>query len=213
MLNHYVDIEIIEDSEFSNEILLNATFAKLHKQLFLREKKIGVSFPMHTEKNLGKLLRLHSNETELLRLMAEKWYGNLFSYLRISQVLQVPANTKYRKVARICAEKCFENRLRRAEKYNRKIVFDPSKEKKMIDKPYLLIKSISNKNTFKLFVDHKEIEEHFSYPSDFVFSSYGLSKNVAVPWFWYPFLIELYKTLLSLEYFSVLKKRVFFNKS
>lgn len=183
MLDYYVDIEILEDSEFSNQILLNAAYAKLHKQLSIKEGKIGVSFPRHTENFLGSLLRIHADETELLRLMSEKWYGNLFSYLKIGKVLKVPRNTEYRCVARVMEKKSIENRLRRAIKYNTKVTFDPNEVKEYIDKPYIVIKSISNQNTFKIFIDHKEIKNRVNYSREPVFSSYGLSDHVPIPWF------------------------------
>ncbi len=58
-MDHYIEIRVLPDPEFSEEMLMAALMAKLHRALGQRGKgDIGVSFPAHGIKP-GAVLRLH----------------------------------------------------------------------------------------------------------------------------------------------------------
>ncbi|MDS0116062.1 type I-F CRISPR-associated endoribonuclease Cas6/Csy4, partial [Enterobacter hormaechei subsp. steigerwaltii] len=47
-MDHYIEIRVLPDPEFSEEMLMPALMAKLHRALGQRGKgDIGVSFPAH----------------------------------------------------------------------------------------------------------------------------------------------------------------------
>ena len=57
-MDHYIDIRVQPDPEFTASQLLNALFAKLHRALGqVADGKIGISFPQ-VGKTLGECLRL-----------------------------------------------------------------------------------------------------------------------------------------------------------
>ncbi|WP_251265995.1 type I-F CRISPR-associated endoribonuclease Cas6/Csy4, partial [Enterobacter hormaechei] len=56
-MDHYIEIRVLPDPEFSEEMLMAALMAKLHRALGQRGKgDIGVSFPAHGIKP-GAVLR------------------------------------------------------------------------------------------------------------------------------------------------------------
>ncbi len=67
-MDYFLDIRVLPDPEFSEEMLMAALFAKLHRALGARGKgDIGVSFPEFFVKP-GPLLRLHGDESALCAL-------------------------------------------------------------------------------------------------------------------------------------------------
>jgi CRISPR-associated endonuclease Csy4 len=99
-VNYYIDIMLKPDAEMPPTVLMNAIYAKLHKQLFdLKLSTIGVSFPKY-QLTLGNILRLHGTEEDLNKLKPMNWLGCMTGYCKISEVLLVPENAKYRTVSR-----------------------------------------------------------------------------------------------------------------
>lgn len=185
MTDHYVNIEIYEDLEFNTQIILNALYAKLHKELVNLKGNIGVSFPNY-KKTLGDNLRLHGNEKELLQLMENKWYGNLHSYINVSKILKVPENVNYRVVSRIQSKSSLERLYRRSLRNGKKSIAETevllarTLEEKFLKHPFIEMKSSSTQQKFKLFIHHQEIKKE---PSLGTFSCYGLSQTGTIPWF------------------------------
>jgi CRISPR-associated endonuclease Csy4 len=97
-MNHYLDITVLPDPEFTETVLMSAVFAKLHRALVsLASTDIGVSFPKHTtvheagkKLRLGNNLRLHAPQQNLSRLLAENWLTGLRDYTHQTDILPVP---------------------------------------------------------------------------------------------------------------------------
>ena len=71
-MDHYLEIRVLPDPEFSSEMLMAALFAKLHRVLGARgQGDIGVSFP---DVNVmpGTHLRLHGSAQALQELEARR---------------------------------------------------------------------------------------------------------------------------------------------
>jgi len=55
-MDHYLEIRVLPDPEFSSEMLMAALFAKLHRVLGARgQGDIGVSFPMVAPRHCRRL--------------------------------------------------------------------------------------------------------------------------------------------------------------
>ncbi len=188
-MDHYQDLLILPDSEFSAPILLNALFAKLHRS-FVRidNRTVGISFPrVDPEKpHLGNILRLHGRAMDLARLMEADWRSGMRDHLEINDVAPVPVGCKYCRVKRVQVKSNAERLRRRyakrhleatAEEINRLI---PDALEKRVHLPYLRLKSTSTGQSFRLFLRHEEPQ------SDMVaggFNAYGLSETATIPWF------------------------------
>ena len=116
-MDHYLDIQLLPDPEFSTPHLMNALFAKLHRILGARgSDDIGVSFPSvgGTVVGLGNCLRLHGSEQALRHLMAQRWLTGMRDHVRCGEVTLVPASAGRLTVRRVQA-KSNPERLRRRQ--------------------------------------------------------------------------------------------------
>ena len=67
-MDHYQDVRVLPDPEFSEPTLLSALFAKLHRALAAYGKgDIGISFPQ-MQRMPGAILRLHGSHEALTAL-------------------------------------------------------------------------------------------------------------------------------------------------
>ncbi len=100
-MDHYLDIRVLPDPEFSAQTLLEALFAKLHRALVATiPGRVGVSFPT-AGKTLGSQLRLHGSRGDLLELQSAGWLKGLQDYCECSEILPVPADVKHRTIRRV----------------------------------------------------------------------------------------------------------------
>lgn len=184
-MDHYIDIRVLSDPEFTDTQLLCALFAKLHRALGQRATgAVGISFP-DVAKTLGARLRLHGTLTELSLLEQTGWLKGLRDYTAITGPLPVPAETKYRIVRRVQVKSSAERLRRRSVSKGwmteeEAAVRIPYALEKRTTLPYLQIKSLSNKQVFRLFIEHGPL---VSEPATGHFSHYGLSSSATVPWF------------------------------
>ncbi|HDS9359919.1 TPA: type I-F CRISPR-associated endoribonuclease Cas6/Csy4 [Enterobacter cancerogenus] len=184
-MDHYLEIRVLPDPEFSEEVLMAALFAKLHRALGARGKgDIGVSFPLHGVKP-GACLRLHGSEQALRELDATSWRKGLSDYCRSTDVLAVPHVQCWRSVSRVQVKSSPQRLLRRsvkkgwlseAEAQARALTMDAQHT----DLPWLNMRSLSTGQPFRLFIRHGGA---LSEPVEGTFSSYGLSATATVPWF------------------------------
>lgn len=184
-MNHYLDIKVLPDPEFAENMLMNALFAKLHRALVdVGQGKIGVSFP-HADKALGDLLRLHGSHAALDRVMAENWLKGLRDYTQTGEIKPVPANPQHRVVKRVQVKSSVERLRRRsvskgwlsAEEAINSILLSNEKKTKL---PFLQLKSSSTGQGFRLFVQQGQIKNT---AVDGIFSDYGLSNCATTPFF------------------------------
>lgn len=183
-MDYYIDITVLPDPEFKESVLINALYAKLHRALGKHsEGKIGVSFPQF-KKNLGPLLRLHGNERKLGELMASNWLAGMRDYTKTANCQPVPTPTQYRTVKRVQAKSAHNKRQRSiakgwlSEEQARETI--PDTQQKHLKLPYAQIRSLSNRHTMRVYIEHGKLAPA---PSHGLFNTYGLSGNTTIPWF------------------------------
>jgi CRISPR-associated endonuclease Csy4 len=184
-MDHYLEIRVLPDPEFTTVALLEALFAKLHRALGRAgQGKIGVSFP-NAGKTLGDRLRLHGTLAMLTALEAEQWRKGLRDYSECSEILPVPANVKHRRVQRVQIKSNAE-RLRRRSVRKGWLTEDEARERIPTDKecrsslPFIRLKSLSTAQPFLLFIKQGALRDA---PESGEFSAYGLSSTATIPWF------------------------------
>lgn len=189
-MDHYVDLKLRPDPEFSPPMLMNALFAKLHRALVsLSSERIGVSFPGHEARapHLGVCLRLHGQRVDLETLMAQEWLHGMRDHLVLENATPrpVPAQSAHRTVQRVQADSNPE-RLRRRLMRRHNLSEDTARERipdsaaRWLDLPYVQLRSTSTGQPFRLFIAHGPLQAT-AQPG--IFSAYGLSPTATVPWF------------------------------
>lgn len=185
-MDYYLDINVNRGSEFSEMTVINHLYASLHEVLFDQgNKEIGCSFPFVSKSGLGSCLRLHGSLMALNRIMEPLWFKKFEDYVKIEPAKKVPANVQYRVVSRFQVKSSPERLLRRSIKKG-KITLEEAEQRlltmkaKSTDLPYLRIRSISNGQSFRLFVKHGELLQS---PTKGDFNHFGLSYDATIPWF------------------------------
>lgn len=184
-MDHYLEITLLPDPEFEEQVLLNALFSKFHRGASQAVPgKLGVSFP-RVGKRLGGQLRIHGGTRDLDTLMATPWLKGLGDYCQVSDIQPVPEHCQYRTVRRVQTKSAHNKRKRSVakgwlteEEAQAKIPDEQQKNLKHL--PFLQIKSLSNGNTMRIYVNHGELQNE---PVSGTFNSYGLSPTATIPWF------------------------------
>lgn len=187
-MDHYLNIRLLPDPEFAPSVLMSALFSKLHRALVQQDSRtIGVSFPDTRQEgtSLGGCLRLHGNSRDLQQLMVQDWLTGMRDHTAVGEIASVPENALHRVVRRVQA-KSNPERLRRRLVQRKGITeeearqFIPDKAVEKLDLPYVIIRSHSTGQSFRLFIDHRPTQVM---PVKGEFSAYGLSPAATVPWF------------------------------
>ncbi|MEQ9862636.1 type I-F CRISPR-associated endoribonuclease Cas6/Csy4 [Pectobacterium cacticida] len=184
-MDHYIDIRVLPDPEFTAPQLMNALFAKLHRALGQRaEGDIGISFP-DVGKTLGACLRLHGTAAALSALEQTAWLKGLRDYTQVSACHPVPDGVKFRTVRRVQVKSSAERLRRRSVKKGWLTEAEaaariPDAVEKRSALPFVQIKSLSNGQMFLVLIEHGPLQET---PVAGRFSSYGLSAQATIPWF------------------------------
>ncbi|MTH48174.1 type I-F CRISPR-associated endoribonuclease Cas6/Csy4 [Intestinirhabdus alba] len=184
-MDHYLEIRVVADPEFSAEMLMAALFAKLHRALATRGKgDIGVSFPQMA-KTPGAILRLHGSQTALQALEALSWRKGLNDYCQCSGVALVPQIIGWRTVSRVQVKSCPQRLIRRSvnkgwltqEQARQRLL---TIKERRTGLPYINVKSLSSGQQFRLFILHGQLRTE---PVSGLFNFYGLSTTATIPWF------------------------------
>jgi CRISPR-associated endonuclease Csy4 len=187
-MDHYIDIRVRPDPEFSPSMLMDALFGKLHRALVsLSTDDIGISLPEHTTKKRspGGVLRLHGSASSLERLMAAAWLQGMRDHVDVAEACQVPTDARHR-VVRRRQFKTNAERLRRRRAKRHGETLEQARERipdnieRRVTLPYLTLRSQSTRQSFCLFIEHGPLKAQ---PTPGVFNSYGLSDTATVPWF------------------------------
>lgn len=186
-MDHYLDISIWPDpdmDELTPVSLMNALFAKLHRQLGRQgHGRVGVSFPAHGA-TLGHILRLHGTLPDLQGFMLVDWRQGLKDLTRLGEISPVPAGARFRVVRRIQAKSAHNKRQRSIRKgwltAPEALARIPDSQQKHLAKPYAELRSGSNGNLMRVYIEHGQLTD---VPQTGVFSAYGLSGQATVPWF------------------------------
>lgn len=184
-MDSYLDIQVLPDPEFGEDMLMAALVAKLHRALGARGKgDIGISFPDHGVKP-GARLRLHGTAAALQALEESNWRKGLRDYCTCTGIAAVPAVTRWRTVSRAQAKSSPQRLLRRSVKKG--WITQQEADQRVRDMrpqtlslPYLNLTSLSTRQPFRLFILHGELQ---AAPVAGTFSSYGLSPTATIPWF------------------------------
>lgn len=186
-MNHYADIHLRPDPEFSATVLMNALYGKLHRALAEeRQNRVGVSFPAVKQQHaLGTCLRLHGSQNDLETLMRTNWLAGMRDHIEVHPVITVPEAVRHRRVRRVQAHSSPERIVRRqmrrhglSESEAKKLI--QNKQPERLDLPFATLNSQSTGQRFCLFIEHGPISDR---PTSGDFSSYGLSSRSTVPWF------------------------------
>ena len=186
-MDHYVDIRLLPDPEFTVPVLMSALFGKLHRALAAQSPPgaVGVSFPRQRPSSLGDVLRLHGALQPLQTLMAGRWQAGLRDHAAFEAVRPVPPGARHRVVRRVQA-KSNAARLRRRLMHRHDVSEAEARQRiptaveQRLDLPFLQLRSSSTGQPFRLFVEHGPVGDE---PREGRFSSYGLSDAATVPWF------------------------------
>jgi CRISPR-associated endonuclease Csy4 len=205
-MDHYLDLRIRPDPEFSTTQLMNVLFQKLHLALVdLHSTDIGISFPEVDEKQptLGRCLRLHAQSERLRELVRHSHLNGLEDYVEIARPTPIPTQTQYRQVRRIQAKSSPERLLRRQMRRHAYADMEAARQaaiksameqhstseaeaSRRIDRirtlslPFVSLRSQSTGQPFRLFIQHGPLENK---PTVGCFNSYGLSAAATIPWF------------------------------
>ncbi len=185
-MDSYLEIRVIPNPELSKETILSSVYSKLHQILVQSScESIGVSFPKHTENNLGDTIRLHGSEDNLTKLLGLRWFSQYSDYLDVTEVKMVPSGSQYRSVFRVQA-KSNPARLRRRAMKRHQLTLAQATEKipdscqEVLSLPHLKMRSDSTKQQFPMFIRHGPLGKTRQEGN---FNSYGLSAKTTIPWF------------------------------
>jgi CRISPR-associated endonuclease Csy4 len=185
-MDHYIDIRILPDAEMRENVLLNLLYTKFHKVLCdLKSTRIGVSFP-EKELKLGRLMRIHGDGAELIKLQRTEWVDKLAGgYCEVSEISFVPKNVQYRTISRWQSNMSashYRRLLKRgsiseedARQYKAKMM-----HAQMTELPYVEMVSSSNGQRHRRYFQFGELQD-LAVEDDF--DQFGLSKTATIPWF------------------------------
>ena len=188
-MDNYLDITLLPDPEFSQNHLMDALFAKLHRALVATGcGDIGISFPQVREQGtgLGTVLRLHGRAARLGELMAANWLAGMRDQTSLSAVQAVPPTcTSFRVVSRLQAKSSPARERRRLMRRKglteeQAIARIPDNCAEVLNLPYVQMRSQSTGERFLLFIRHGQVQVT---PTEGTFSAYGLSPAGTIPWF------------------------------
>lgn len=187
-MNHYIDIRLRPDPEFSAAHLMAALFSKLHRVLAQRgELQVGVSFPLMEQQHagLGGVMRLFGDAKPLDMLMAEPWLLGMRDHTEVGAITLVPDYAQYRQLKRVQAKSSPERLRRRSIKClgiseQEAKTRIPDSAAKWLNLPYLQLQSGSTGQRFRLFLELGPLQQA---PQPGLFNRYGLSPSATIPWF------------------------------
>ena len=187
-MDHYLEIRLLPDPEFSAPLLMGALMGKLHRGLVAENRSdIGVSFPDHaaSPRGLGVRMRLHGSAEALDTFLASNWLTGMSDHVSLAGIALVPEDVTYRVVRRVqpktSAERLRRRQMRRHGMSEQEAMTRiPDSVIKPIKLPFVMLKSMSTGERFPLFVEHLD-EVGTSIGGRF--NSYGLSDGATIPWF------------------------------
>ena len=184
-MDHYVEFKLKPIFEFPIQVLMAEVYGCIHRSFCSNEKSnIGLSFP-EFDKDLGSVIRLHSNEESLQKFLESSDLLNVKEYFISTGIIPVPLNSKHRFVSRVRVKSNPIRLMRRSVRkgwLTEEEAIEKLKKMELIKcfDPYIWVKSRSTNQKFRLFIKHGELLDN---PKLGAFSNYGLSNDATVPWF------------------------------
>ena len=192
-MNFYQEVTIIKNSEIDLCFLRNKIITKIHLHLIAYQDgegnvPFGLSFPEFSKeyKRIGSKIRVFALSKEELEEFDLIKNLRIFSdYVHCTSIRTVPPQVTqwvkyFRKRTKTNSCRLARRAARRKnisyeEAYNKYKDFKES----LLDLPYFNLVSLSNKNSYKYFIDKLEVENNNSNK----FNTFGLSAGGVVPYF------------------------------
>ena len=197
-MHYYIEITLIKNADISPYFIWSKLYTQLHLAFVeLKDEQnrvaVGVSFPEYqydtkTQKGfLGDRLRIFADtEDRLEQLNISKHLARLMDYVHIARIREVPTNriTGYVQFSRIREKGSVGKLSRRYAKYKNVSLEEAvqhyqSYKRQLSTLPFIQLKSMSNKEAFRLFIAKKIVTDAVSDH----FNVYGLSHTASVPEF------------------------------
>ncbi len=184
-MDHYLEITIHQDLEFTDNQILTALYAKLHRALPQNTNgRVGVSFPKYKKTGLGNQVRLHGSVSDLHLLQSSNWMQGIRDHITIQDITPIPANVAYRTVRRVQTKSAHKKRKRSIAKgwltQEEAQLRIPDSQQHILTQPFIELLSLSNRNRMKVFIEHGPL---VTTSTQGHFNSYGLSATSTIPWF------------------------------
>lgn len=189
-MDHYIDIRLRPDPDFSPAMLMGVLYGKLHRALFdLEANDISISFPDHKTgvraRTPGDRLRIHGERARLDQLMAMSWLKGIGELIDCGEIGIVPGDAKHCIVRRRQFNTGSPSRAKRyakrhdiAQSEAQELLRVPAERR--IELPFVQVASRSNGERFAMFIEHGRPQ---ATPTPGQFNYYGLSHGATVPWF------------------------------
>jgi CRISPR-associated endonuclease Csy4 len=195
MMNYYQELSLLPQEEINIHFLWSKAFQQIHLGLVemqddQKQVPIGVAFPEYVvgEKYsvLGSKCRLIAqDEAALGRFDAAKWLARLSDYVHCTSIRPVPEKLKGYAVYQRLQPKTNKERLARRYAGRHEMSYDEALQRydmmppKSVTTPFIRLKSLSNDQTFCLWIKKTLVSES----SGAAYSTYGLSAKATVPEF------------------------------
>ena len=193
-MDHYIDIKILPDPDFTTPSLMSVLFNKLHRALAeYQSNSIAISFAElgnvkdDSDGALGSIFRLHGNQADLANLMETNWLKGMNDHIKKSEVAPVPSKHEFIQLRRLqcmSMSKIARMRQRRMQRENETLEQAtqaiPDSLTTKLKKPFVNVKSASTGQSFKLFFEQKTTKD-----TDLVneCNCYGIAKTGVLPIF------------------------------
>lgn len=186
-MDHYIDVRLLPDPEFSERVLMKTLFSKLHRMLVqLNAEDIGISFPGYhlKPKTLGPVLRVHGQHSSLSELLKVGWLLGMNDHIAPVSILQAPEAKGHllvkRKQYKTNADRLRRRRMKRkGETWKQACEAIPNQQTVKADVPFISLHSRSTSQEFCIFIEQISVPEQ----KPGTFNTYGLSAEATVPSF------------------------------
>lgn len=194
-MKYYQEVTILASFEVPVDFIWSKVYQQLHIGFAALQDSegripIGVSFPQYRYDNgsgsVGEKMRIFANQLEVLeKLRVKKLLQRLQDYVHVTAVREIPESPlQYATYQRIHQKGNPEQKARRFVKRHQEsgITYDQavtmfSQKVNVCRFPYVRLKSLTNHQSFNLFIAKTQCEQAV-YSG---FSSYGLSDTSTVP--------------------------------
>ncbi len=200
-MKHYVEITLLPDVEIPLNFILQKVYQQLHLK-FVEMKSppaplfkggetqpVGISFPKYdaAANTLGDKIRLFAHDVATLeQFNAKHTLRKLSDYVHVTNIRDVPQNVQtfacFQRLQLKTSNLRLARRKAKRENVNVEIALSALQrfEVQQTTAPFVIIKSVSNGETFSLFV---VCHEQSSDNCEAGFGTYGLSSTSTVPIF------------------------------
>lgn len=199
-MKHYIDITLLPSDDIGVHFLWPKVMMQIHLALVEMKNQnnktpIGISFPQYKEAKaekesfIGHKIRLIAQQSsDLQKLNIEKWLARLLDYVHIKAIADIPNTVKsYAAFSRVVKAGSPNKHIRRRMKRKGETQTEASKHfanyampdnvKKL---PFINMKSLGGGDDFKLVIKKTTKE---TAQGEYLFSTYGLNKDIALPLF------------------------------